>query len=150
MYGLACDPEDRAAIDRLYALKGRPPTKPAAIMYFSFDALPPLPPRAERLLPGPVTLLIPTPDGGVQGIRFPDVPLTGPPVLQSSANHSGKPDARTLDEVPPDIRDAVDLVIDGGPLPGTPSTVVDLTVDPHRIVRDGALPAAEVARRLTA
>ena len=72
------------------------------------------------------------------------------PILQSSANHSGRPDARTLDEVPEDIRAGADLVIDGGELPGTPSTVIDLTADPYRIVREGALTAAEVASILEA
>lgn len=149
VYGLACDPDDQEAIDRLYALKGRPPTKPSALMVFSFDDLPPLPPRARALLPGPVTLLVPH-RGGTLGLRFPDVALNGPPVLQSSANHSGEPDARTLDEVPRDIRDGADLVIDGGRLPGTPSTVIDLTSEPWRIVREGALATAEVASILDA
>ncbi len=152
VYGLACDPDDTAAIDRLYALKGRAPAKPAALMVFSFIALPTLPPRAEKLLPGPVTLLIPS-DNGTLGIRYPkDTLLEGAQVtvMQSSANHSGGPDARTVDAVPPDIREQVDLVIDAGPLPGTPSTVIDLTADPYRIVREGALTAAAVASILDA
>lgn len=149
VYGLACDPGNPDAIARLYALKGRAPAKPSALMVFSSDDLPPLPPGAERLVPGPVTLLIPK-DGATLGIRFPVVPLTGPPVLQSSANHSGGPDARTLEEVPEDIRRGADLVIDGGELPGTPSTVIDFTGAEWRIVREGALSAAEVARRLEA
>jgi L-threonylcarbamoyladenylate synthase len=147
VYGLACDPENAAAVERLYALKGRPPNKPSALMAFSFESLPPIPERARRLLPGPVTLLVPG-DAGTIGIRYPaGTPIEGSQVvvLQSSANHSGGPDARTLDEVPRDIRDGADLVIDGGPLPGTPSTVIDFTTDPYRIVREGALSAADVA-----
>lgn len=155
VYGLACDPGDPAAVERLYALKGRQPDKPAAIMFFAREDLPPIPHRAATLLPGPVTLLLPNPDGlfplaggTALGIRFPVVALTGPPVLQSSANHAGGPDARTLDEVPPDIRAGADLVIDGGTLPGTPSTVIDLTGEEPRIIREGAVSAAEVASRL--
>lgn len=151
VYGLACDPANEAAITELYALKGRAPTKPAAHMVFSPGALPPIPGRGIELLPGPVTLLIPGPGGGTLGIRYPaNTLLEGArvTVLQSSANLAGGPDARTLDEVPLSIREGADLVIDAGPLPGAPSTVVDLTGDGHRIVREGALSAAEIARRL--
>jgi L-threonylcarbamoyladenylate synthase len=75
-------------------------------------------------------------------------------VLQSSANDAGGPDAQTLDAVPQRIRAAADLVLDGGPLPGTPSTVVDLRAweDAGRfaIVRHGAVAEDEVVRRLSA
>ena len=166
VYGLACDPEDRAAVDRLYALKGRPPAKPAAVMFFDRDAaLDGLPPRTrallERLLPGGLTALLPNPahrfplacgpDPDTLGLRVPALPsLAGaPPVLQSSANVAGGPDARRLSEVPREIRDHADLVLDGGELPGTPSTVLDLRgyEDAGRwtIVRPGAVPEAEIA-----
>ena len=166
VYGLACDPEDRAAVDRLYALKGRPPAKPAAVMFFDRDAaLDGLPPRTrallEQLLPGGLTALLPNPahrfplacgpDPDTLGLRVPALPgLAGaPPVLQSSANVAGGPDARRLSEVPREIRDHADLVLDGGELPGTPSTVLDLRgyEDAGRwtIVRPGAVPEAEIA-----
>lgn len=148
VYGLACDPDNPEAITRLYELKGRAPTKPAATMYFSLSDLPPIPGNAQNLLPGPVTLLIPDESGATIGIRFPVTDLQGPPVLQSSANRSGAPDAKALSEVPDDIKQGADLVIDGGTLPGTPSTVIDFTCDLYRIVREGALTAAEVARIL--
>lgn len=160
VYGLACDPEDPDAVRRLYALKGRPPDKPAAVMFFSLDDLPDLGPRtraiAEQLLPGAVTLLIPS-DGyplaggaGTLGLRVPDLPhFAGvPPVLQSSANLAGGPDARRLDDVPESIRAGADLVIDGGELAGTPSTVIDLreyeASGGWRIVRQGAVPEAVI------
>jgi L-threonylcarbamoyladenylate synthase len=66
------------------------------------------------------------------------------PVLQSSANLTGGPDARRLDDVPEAIRAGADLVIDGGELPGTPSTVIDLRGGDLRIVRLGAVPEAVV------
>lgn len=155
VYGLACDPENPEAVARMYALKRRDPAKPAALMRFSVAALPPLAPRTRRaahaLLPGPVTLLVPG-EGGTVGLRVPDVPLLrGLPitVLQSSANHAGGPDARTLAGVPLDIREGADLVLDGGELPGVPSTVVDLTeyeaTGAWTIVREGALARAAVA-----
>jgi L-threonylcarbamoyladenylate synthase len=153
VYGLACDPENPEAVAKLYALKGRAPDKPSALMVFTAAALPTLPPGAEKLLPGPVTLLVPDGAGGTLGIRYPaNTPLEGAQVvvLQSSANHSGEPDARTPEEVPEDVRRGADLVLGAGPLPGTPSTVIDFTGEDWRIVREGALPAAEVLARLRA
>jgi L-threonylcarbamoyladenylate synthase len=155
VYGLACDPASPAAVARLYELKGRPVDKPAAVMFFALDralaALPELAPRLHgavgALLPGAVTLLLPNPlaryplacgpDPWTLGLRVPAPgPLAGVglAVLQSSANRSGGADARTLDEVDEAIRDGADLVVDGGPLPGTPSSVVDL----RGYERDGA------------
>jgi L-threonylcarbamoyladenylate synthase len=166
VYGLACDPANADAVDRLYALKGRRPDKPAAVMFFDRDAaLDGLPPRTrallERLLPGGLTALLPNPahrfplacgpDPDTLGLRVPDLPaLAGaPPVLQSSANVAGGPDARRLSEVPREIRDGADLVLDGGELPGTPSTVLDLRgyedTGTWTIVRHGAVPEAEIA-----
>jgi L-threonylcarbamoyladenylate synthase len=175
VYGLACDPASREAVDRLYLLKRRRPDRPAAVMFFQVElalaALPELGPRTrgalEALLPGGVTLLLPNPagrfplagGGAVLGLRVPA--LDGPPaplsavrwpVLQSSANRTGGPDARRLDEVPEPIRAGADLVLDAGELPGTPSTVVDLQAYERdggwSIVREGAVPAAEVETRI--
>jgi L-threonylcarbamoyladenylate synthase len=190
VYGLACDPHNPDAVHKLYALKGRRPDKPAAVMWFdrarALEVLTELGPRTraalERLTPGGVTLLLPNPqhrfplatgpagerggagarglagsagEGAALGVRIPIVPqLETVPlvVLQSSANHAGGPDARTLDEVPDDIKQHADLVLDAGPLPGTPSTVIDLRTYEHdgawRIVREGAVPRADVARAL--
>jgi L-threonylcarbamoyladenylate synthase len=156
VYGLACDPEDADAVARLYALKGRPPDKPAAVMFFALADLPALGPRtralAERLLPGAVTLLVPSDryplagGAGTLGVRVPELPAFAgvPPVLQTSANVAGGPDARRLADVPAGIRAGADLVIDGGELPGTPSTVIDLrgyeATGELLIVRPGAVP----------
>jgi L-threonylcarbamoyladenylate synthase len=173
VYGLACDAQDRLAVERLYRVKRRRPDKPSAVMFFDVElavaALPELGPRTlsglERLLPGPVTVLLPNPlerfplacgaDLSTLGVRVPVVPgLAGVkwPVLQSSANLAGGPDARCLAEVPEPLRRAADLVIDGGELPGTPSTVVDLRryeeTGEWSIVREGGAPAAEVAAAL--
>jgi L-threonylcarbamoyladenylate synthase len=147
VYGIACDPGSVDAVERLYALKGRPLDKPAAVMFFALApalaALPELGARTrralERLLPGGVTLLLPNPrrrfplacgpDPATLGLRVPGVPLLAgmrAPVLQTSANLAGGADARRLADVPEPIRAGADLVLDGGELPGTPSTVVDL------------------------
>jgi len=175
VYGLACDPENADAVRRLYELKGRPPDKPAALMWFDRDAalaaLPELGPRTraavEALTPGGVTLLVPNRrrrfplaagpagEGGALGVRIPLVPqLQAVPrvVLQSSANHAGGADARKLDDVPEDIRQGADLVLNAGELPGTPSTVIDLQryedTGEWIVVRQGAVAAEEVARAL--
>ncbi len=173
VYGLATEPESKEGVRRLYELKGRPPARPAAVMFFRLElALAALTELAEdtraaleRLLPGPLTVLLPNPERrfplacgpepGRLGLRVPALagglePLGGVswPVLQSSANRSGGSDARRLLDVPADIRRRVDLQLDGGELPGTPSTVVDLTKyersGEFAIVREGALPAAQV------
>jgi L-threonylcarbamoyladenylate synthase len=169
VYGLACDAEDADATARLYALKGREGTKPSAVMFFDMSRLPPMDPRtdaaARKLLPGGVTLLIPNPehrfpvacgdDPDTLGIRIPaDSPLAGAQVavLQSSANHSGKPDPKTLDEIPADIRAAVSLELDAGELPGAPSTVIDLRSYEQDgkwgILRQGAVSKQEIDDRL--
>jgi L-threonylcarbamoyladenylate synthase len=177
VYGLACDPEQPAAVERLYALKGRPPDKPAAVLFFALDraldALPELEGRmrraVEQLLPGQVTVLLPNPrrrfalacgpDRETLGLRVPvmsgDSSALGAvagAVLQSSANLAGGADARRLDEVPVAVREGADLVLDGGELPGTPSTVVDLRELPATgrwsVAREGAVGADEIARRL--
>ena len=177
VYGLACEPDLDDAVERLYRLKGRRPDKPAAVMFFQLDlALAALPELGEatagavrRLLPGPFTLLVPNParrfplacgpDPATLGLRVPALPpavaaLRGVrwPVLQSSANRAGEPDARRLADVPEHIRRAADLVLDGGELPGTPSTVIDLR--PYEasrdwaVVREGAATRDEVRSRL--
>jgi L-threonylcarbamoyladenylate synthase len=177
VYGLACEPDSKEAVQRLYLLKRRRPDKPAAVMFFALDlalaALPELGPRTaaalRALLPGAVTLLLPNPAGrfplacgpdpDTLGLRVPAWPpalaaLAGVswPVLQSSANAAGGPDARQLADVPESIRRRADLVLDGGELPGTPSTVVDLRgyeLDATwSIVREGAVSASEVATAL--
>ena len=147
VYGLAVDPGNEEAIERMYAIKGRPREKKVALMYFLLDAVPDLPDAAKRLLPGPVTVVLA--DG--RGIRVPDQPLLSGvriPVLQTSANPSGGEDPRRLDDVDDAIRVAVDLEIDGGELPGTPSTVVDLSGDEPRILREGAVPADRIRQLL--
>ena len=180
VYGLCCDPLNESAVRRLYELKGRPAERPAAVMFFAparlFAALPDLGDRERAalgaLLPGPVTLLLGNPahrfplaggpgDGGADtlGVRVPAwspelaaLGTVSAPVLQSSANRSGEPDARRLLDVPASIRAGADLVLDGGELPGVPSTVLDLRRYERggewEIVREGPLRHADVGRIL--
>jgi len=173
VYGLACDPDNRFAVERLYMLKRRSPRKPSAVMFFDLElalaAMPELGERTRaamrRLLPGGLTLLLANPAGrfslacgedpATLGLRVPQVArLAGVkwPVLQSSANRAGAADARRLDDVPELMRRAADLVIDGGELPGTPSTVVDLRhyeqTGEWSVVREGAVSTAALAEAL--
>lgn len=177
VYGLACDPEDEAAVARLYELKGRPPRRPSAVMFFSREpALEALPDLAEgeraalrALLPGPVTLLLPNRarrfgpacagDPDTLGLRVPRLDGTiealagvGRPAMQSSANISGEPEAARLGDVPAQLRQGVDLELDGGERPGVPSTVIDLRRWERErrfdVVRAGALSEAVVASLL--
>ena len=174
VYGLACEPDLDDAVARLYALKGRRPDKPAAVMFFAVDlalaALPELGDRTraavEALLPGALTLLLGNPrhrfplactaDAATLGLRVPELPPAAAaleavswPVLQSSANRAGGAEARRLEDVPAPIRREADLVLDGGELPGVASTVVDLrayeSTGRWAIVREGAVVAAAVA-----
>lgn len=177
VYGLATGPESTVGVRRLYELKGRPSARPSAVMFFDLDqalaGLAELGPRTraalERLLPGPVTAVLPNPLRRYPlacgprperlGLRVPELtgvlePLraTGRPVLQSSANLSGTADPRRLEDVDGGVRAGVDLQLDAGELPGTPSTVVDLACyeedGEFEVLRDGALPAARIAAEL--
>jgi L-threonylcarbamoyladenylate synthase len=177
VYGLAADAESTRGVERLYDLKGRPPAKPAAVMFFDPDLVlglaRDLGPRTRaalaRLLPGPVTLIVPNPERRYPlacgpapdrlGIRVPGLPeplapllAIRRPILQSSANPSGGPDPRRLEDVEPAIRAGVDAEVDGGELPGTASTVVDLTryevAGHYEVLRAGAVAPERIAELL--
>jgi L-threonylcarbamoyladenylate synthase len=175
VYGLAADPYREEPTHRLYELKGRDQTEPSALVAWDFDYLlecvPELRGRsaslARLLLPGPVTLILPNPARRFRwltgtnpetiGVRVPDFHGPGAEILErvgavvaTSANHPGGADPTRLEEVPEDIRDGAGAVVDGGELPGSPSTVIDLTGEKPRILREGALPAEEALRRLDA
>ena len=168
VYGLACEPTATDAVRRLHALKRRRQGKPAAVMFFDPElaqaSLPDLGPRTRAalgaLLPGPVTVLVANParrfplacgpEPMVLGIRVPrlgtGLELLGDlrlPVLQTSANQAGAPDARRLEDVVAEIRAGADMLLDGGELPGVASTVLDLRAyegqGAWHIVRPGAV-----------
>jgi L-threonylcarbamoyladenylate synthase len=169
LYGLACDPLDAAAIERIHRIKGRDDGKPSAVLYFSPLAMRELVegfgPRAREtvgaLLPGPVTLVLANPqrryplacreDPERLGVRLIGGPLAGAmcPLFQTSANVSGEPAPSTFADVPPEVIDGADLAIDGGALTGLPSTVVDLTgIDTGgkwEVLREGGLSTGDLA-----
>ncbi|MGH2983983.1 MAG: L-threonylcarbamoyladenylate synthase [Solirubrobacterales bacterium] len=174
LYGLACDPLSEAGVERIQRIKGRDEGKSSAVMYFSplamRELLAGLGPRARdavgALLPGPITLVVANPEGRYPlacredrerlGVRLIEGPLTGMPlpIFQTSANPSGYAAPASFEQIDAEIVEAVDLAIDGGPLGGSPSTVVDIgEIDSGgdwRILRRGAMPAEDVDRLLTA
>ena len=167
VYGLCGDPHRETAAREIYRLKQRPAEQPLALLAKDVDTLlelvPELPRAPLALLPGPYTLVLPNPEQRFRwltgsapetiGVRVPELAGPGAEVLAAvgavvatSANLHGGPEARTLEDVPAEIRNAAALV-DGGELPGTPSTVLDLTRAEPRILREGAVPAAEALER---
>ncbi len=172
LYGLACDPLDAAAIERIHRLKGRDDGKPSAVMYLSPLAMRELVEGlGERtreavasLLPGPVTLVLANPEGRYPlacredprrlGVRLIGGPLAGAmcPLFQTSANLSGEPAPFRFADVPEEIVAGADLAIDDGELTGIPSTVVDLTrLDQSgewTVLREGGLSLGDLTARL--
>ena len=175
VYGLCADAFDEAAVDRLYRLKGRGSAQPTALLCASVDALQDLLPElddtslrvAERLLPGPYTLIVANPQRRFRwltgeradslGVRVPELPPPAAAVVAelravaaTSANAPGEPDPRTLADVPEAIRAGCGAILDVGELPGTPSTIVDLTRARPEVVREGAAPADVTLERVRA
>jgi L-threonylcarbamoyladenylate synthase len=177
VYGLGTHPDSVEGVHRLYWIKGRSPDRPAAVLFFeletAFAEVPEigLKTRAalDRLLPGPVTVLVPNPatrfplacgaDPSRLGLRVPklDEKLAKlanvkAPILQSSANPTGEPDPCSLDDVDPRIRRGADIELDAGLLPGTPSTVIDLSSyednGAFEVLREGAVSLEAVGAQL--
>jgi L-threonylcarbamoyladenylate synthase len=164
VYGLCAEPTEAAAAE-VARLKGREVAQPTALLAASVEALmeavPELPEQLVRaLLPGAYTLILPNPsrrfswlsrdNADAIGVRVPNlraetaaILAAAGPVLATSANVHGGPDPRRLEDVPAAIREACAAAVDGGELPGTPSTVLDLTGAEPRVVREGAVPAAD-------
>lgn len=174
VYGLAAAPREEA-VRALYHLKGRTGAQPTALVAASLDdlraRLPELSDRdaavAGALLPGPFTLVLANPArrlpwlAGARpetiGVRIPA--LAGPArelldrvgaLAATSANLPGGPDPRRLADVPPGLRDGAAAALDGGELPGTPSTVLDCTGPEPVVLREGAVAAAEALARVHA
>ena len=169
VYGLACRPDSEECAHTLSVLKGRPPGQPIALVATSVEALlelvPELPAGLLRgLLPGPFTLVVSNPAHRLAwltgarpdtiGLRVPEV--SGPVaamlervgvVAATSANLHGGPEPSRLSDVPAEILDHVAAALDGGELPGMPSTVLDLTGSAPRVLREGVVPTAEALER---
>jgi L-threonylcarbamoyladenylate synthase len=175
VYGLCADPYREAPVRELYRMKQRPADQPCALLAKDVDFLLELVPElrgrpatiARALLPGPYTLILPNLGKRYRwltgsspetiGVRVPE--LTGPgaevvehvgALVATSANLHGGPESRRLEDVPVEIRAGAAAVVDGGELPGTPSTILDLTGEEPKVLREGAVPAAEALERAAA
>ncbi|MGB8992410.1 MAG: L-threonylcarbamoyladenylate synthase [Desulfobaccales bacterium] len=169
-YGLAVNPFREEALARLFALKARGPDKPVLLLVDGPEMLPrvarEVPAVAVRLMarfwPGPLTIIFPsqprlsrrlTGGTGTIGVRQPRQRLTcrlitelGFPITGTSANRSGRPPLARAAEVAREFGDGVDLILEAGPCPGgLPSSIVDISTFPPRLVRAGAIPPAELA-----
>lgn len=174
VYGLAADGLNAAAVEKIYRCKDRPVKKPLSLLVAGAEDLSrwcrEVPPQAavlaRRFWPGPLTLVLPAKvelippivraGGETVGFRCPDHPMTlallrlcGRPLAAPSANPSAAPSPKTAGEVLTYFQGRIPAVLDGGPCAlGRESTVLDLTVKPFRILRQGALAEAEIANAL--
>ena len=166
VYGLACRPDREDAVRALSTLKQRSPEQPIALVASGVaplrELIPELP--VDELVRGAFTLVLPNPArrlpwlaggrAGTIGIRIPEVTGLAAELLAragvvaaTSANLHGGADPRRIGDIPREILDGIAAVLDVGGLPGTPSTVVDLTGAEPRVLREGAVPAAEALAR---
>jgi len=173
VYGLAGNGLDANVVAKIYEVKDRPAIKPLILLVPDLSVAETVCaeiPEAARLLaeafwPGPLTLVLPRRDnvpdivtagGGTVGVRCPNHPktlaflrLAGVPVAAPSANTTDMPSPKSAEDVLSYFDNKIDCVIDGGKCTlGLESTIVDLTVEPYRILRLGALPEEEIQRVL--
>jgi L-threonylcarbamoyladenylate synthase len=174
LYGLAVNALNSRAVDKVFAIKKRPPDNPILLLIKDRSELEQLvrhvPPSAERLIdrfwPGKVTLVfeasaaipdILTAGTGKIGLRVPEHPVAAAltralphPITGTSANVSGEPGCNDPAGLSPQIIAQADMVLDAGRLlGGQGSTVIDVTVDPVRIIREGAVSRAEIFQAIT-
>lgn len=171
-YGLGANALDSGALGRIYAVKGRAESKPFLVLVDSArmarTLVKDIPTVAWGLMtrywPGPLTLVFTAIEGlpdmltagtGTIGIRMPSHPLAlglvraaGVPVTAPSANPAGAEPPTTAGEVQRFFDGKIELILDGGPTKGgLPSTILDVTATPPRIIRQGALDFPELNRR---
>jgi L-threonylcarbamoyladenylate synthase len=169
LYGLAADPFQPAAVQRIFAAKGRPAGDPILLLVDSVAMalglsrnLPAsFPALVERFWPGPLTLVVEaaervpaivTAGSGEVGLRMPAAAVPralaralGGPITGTSANRSGSPACRSAAEVESTLGDAVPLILDGGPsAQAAPSTVIRLTAASWEMIRPGAMERSEL------
>lgn len=172
VYGLCATPHSSPPVERMYKLKGRDRFHPTALVASDIDTLLECVPELDErdailraLLPGPYTLVLANPGRRFHwltgnrpetiGVRVPalegdaaDIVRSVGVIAATSANLAGGLDPRRVEDVPEEIRNGCGAVIDGGTLPGIPSTVVDLTGATPSVLREGAVRADEVHARL--
>lgn len=173
LYGLGADALNGRAVENIFRIKRRTPQKPLLVLIKHRSELQRIvrnvPPAAsilmDRFWPGGLTIVFEakpelphllTAGSGKIGVRLPAHPVAAAlvraafhPVTGTSANISGEAGCSSLSQLAPSIRDCVDLILDAGPLPpGIGSTVMDVTVEPFRILREGSISAQDLFRAL--
>jgi len=156
VYGLAAGHDH---VRKLFLAKDRPKDKRIPVLLSSasnLDASAMVTPAARalanRFWPGPLSLVLVAPRRGTLAFRVPAndvarrlIAASGGGLPVTSANRSGQGDCRTAEEVLAQLEGRISLVLDGGPATGgVPSTVVDCTTDPIKILREGAITTAEI------
>jgi len=174
VYGLAGNGLDADAVSKIYEVKGRPAVKPLILLVSDLNVAKTVCSEipesasvlAQEFWPGPLTLVLPRRDtvpdivtagGDTIGVRCPDHPkaleflrLAGLPAAAPSANISDLPSSKTAREVLEYFDGKIDCVIDGGACQlGLESTIVDLSAEPYKILRRGALPEEEIRQALS-
>ena len=169
VYGVAANALDEKAVDKVFDLKGREDTSPIPVLIGQVEDLyrygREIPDEAIELArafwPGQMTIVVPKADiipsvvsGGLDtvGLRIADHPVPrelvsalGAPITATSANISGTDSLSSAKSVLEQLGHSLDMVFDGGELPPSrPSTVVDASVSPPRILREGAVPRAAI------
>lgn len=169
VYGLGAHAFHKAAVERIYRIKGRPITQPLSVLIAGIgdveslveDFSPLARALAERFWPGGLTIVLRrrpsvpswiTSGQATIGLRVPDHPLAlelirglGAPLIGTSANLSGRPSCATAGEVQEELAGAVDFILDGGRCPGgIESTVVDATAVRPVILREGAIASGDI------
>jgi L-threonylcarbamoyladenylate synthase len=168
-YGLGTDPKNPVAVKRLYEIKGRKADQPILLLIKKAEDVKEwaaeINPASENFMkkfwPGPLTLVFKagadvlrelTAGTGTIGLRVPGNELTrslldflGIALTGTSANVSGRPNPQTAEEAAASVGDKVDLILDGGKTAGgKPSTVVDVSTDRPRVLREGAFPLQDI------
>ncbi|MEA1977792.1 MAG: L-threonylcarbamoyladenylate synthase [Chloroflexota bacterium] len=171
VYGLGADAFNDQAVRNLYLAKGRSQQKAIPVLVANLEQFVDIVDRTtlpamrlvEKFWPGPLTIVLRHASDladaistyGTVGVRIPDHPIAqeliraAGPLAVTSANRSGDPEACTAEEIEINMGDQVDLIVDGGRTPGgQPSTVVDCTQDPPRILRVGPISEEEIRSAL--
>ena len=164
LYGLGASIRHKGALERIYEMKGRDPSKPILVLVPDIEVLSPfvagISDAAQRFMdafwPGPLTLVFKASDkipkmclggGDTIGIRMPDSPISRAllqevivPVTATSANRSGEPEPTSARIVAESIGDRVDLIVDGGPCRDSrPSTLIDVSGEEPKVLREGRI-----------
>lgn len=174
LYGLAADAFNPHAIEKVFAIKERPEglalpvllSGPEQLRQVADDVPDQVEAAAEAFWPGAMTLIVKrnsslpprlTAGNPTVAVRVPDHPvpselarLLGRPITGTSANISGAADPRSIAELREQVGDRVDLLVAAGPAPaGTASTIVDLSGDVPRLIREGAIPFKQIKALLS-